>query len=119
MTKRILCRLSFVYGLSLCMALVSYMPPASAVAHDSQKKEKTPADYISPSGAKFEIVSTTPPTKKEKQNKGTRMLATTIKSGKSKQVRIIILLKSVGENWKKTPAPKIRLLAGWKGKKLK
>ncbi|MCD4826059.1 MAG: heparinase II/III family protein [Phycisphaerae bacterium] len=77
------------------------------------------AEILEPAGAKFEIVSTTPPTEKEKQNKGTRMLATTIKPGKSKRVRIVILLKPVGENWKETPTPKIKPLANWKGKKLK
>ncbi|MCD4824317.1 MAG: heparinase II/III family protein [Phycisphaerae bacterium] len=77
------------------------------------------AEILEPAGAKFEIVSTTPPTKKEKQNKGTRMLATTIKPGKSERVRIVVLLKPVGENWKETPTPKIQPLANWKGKKLK
>lgn len=76
------------------------------------------AEIIEPAGAKFEIVSTAPPTKAEKQNKGTRMLATTVKPGKSKLVRIVILLKPVGEKWKDTPRPTILPLNMWKnGKK--
>jgi hypothetical protein len=40
-----------------------------------QQGKKLTAEMVSPPGAKFEIVSTKPPTLRENQNQGTRMLA--------------------------------------------
>lgn len=58
----------------------------------SQQGKKLTAEMVSPPGAKFEIVSTKPPTPRENQNRGTRMLAARLKPAKG-DIRIEILLR--------------------------
>ena len=69
---------------------------------------------LSPAGAKFKILSTAPPTKQEYSNKGTSMLALTVKPGKQKNVRIVVLLTPIGPRWKKVSQPKLLPLSKWK-----
>ncbi|MCD4824563.1 MAG: heparinase II/III family protein [Phycisphaerae bacterium] len=76
-------------------------------------------EVVEPVDAVLKIVSTAPPTKKENPNRGTRMLAAFAKPNGKKFMRIVVLLKPVGKNWKETPTPKIQPLANWKGKKVK
>ncbi|MCD4825538.1 MAG: heparinase II/III family protein [Phycisphaerae bacterium] len=82
------------------------------------------AEILAPAGAKFKIVSTTPPTWKgddpnkdtrwkENPNKGTSMLAISVKPDGKKLVRIVVLLKPVGRRWKKISTPKIQPLSKW------
>ena len=57
-----------------------------------QDGKKLVVRVISPRGAKFEIVSTKPPTAREKQNEGTRMLAVKVKhQGKEKLVIDVVM----------------------------
>ena len=58
----------------------------------SQQGKKLTAEMVSPPGAKSEIVSTKPPTPREKQNRGTRMLAARLKPAKG-DMRIEVLLR--------------------------
>ena len=58
-----------------------------------QDGKKLEAEIVEPAGAKFEIVSTKPPTARERQNEGTRMLATRVKPGDAQRLRIEILLR--------------------------
>jgi hypothetical protein len=51
------------------------------------------AEILEPAGAKFQIVSTKPPTAQEKQNKGTQMLAITIEAGPSGNVALSVLMQ--------------------------
>ena len=71
------------------------------------------AEILAPAGAKFKIVSTAPPTKEEKTNKGTSMLAVSVKPDGKKLVRLTVLLKPIGRRWKKIPTPKVQPLSKW------
>ncbi|MCD4824950.1 MAG: heparinase II/III family protein [Phycisphaerae bacterium] len=72
------------------------------------------AKILSPAGAKFEIVSPPAPIhKKERPNKGVSMLVFRVKPENKKQLRMVILLTPVGEQWKKLPPPKIQSLNKW------
>lgn len=75
---------------------------------------KLEAEILAPAGAKFKIVSTAPATKEENPNKGTSMLAISVKPDGKKLVRIVVLLKPIGRCWKKIPTPKIQPLSKWK-----
>jgi len=72
------------------------------------------AEILSPAGATFEIVSTSPPTSKENPNTGTSMLATTVTPRRGATVAITILLRPVGERWNPAPKPTPVPIAKWK-----
>ena len=72
-------------------------------------------DILSPASAKFEILSTTPPTKQENQNEGTSMLAFSVKPAGKKNIHLAVLLTPIGPRWKKlSPPAKLRPLSEWK-----
>lgn len=74
-------------------------------------------EILEPTDAIFKIISTTPPTKRENQNKGTRMLAAFAHPNGKKFMRIVVLLKPVGKNWKDVSTPKILPLSMWKNRR--
>ena len=51
------------------------------------------AKILEPAGAKFQIVSTKPPTAQEKQNEGTQMLAIIVEAGPSGNVAVSVLVQ--------------------------
>ena len=51
------------------------------------------AEILEPSDAKFQIVSTKPPTAREKQNKGTQILAIVVEAGPSGKVTLSVLMQ--------------------------
>ena len=63
------------------------------------------AEILAPAGARFEIVSTKPPTARENQNEGTRMLATWVRANENKPVVISILVAPMGRD---TPVTSIK-----------
>ncbi|MCD4825719.1 MAG: DUF4962 domain-containing protein [Phycisphaerae bacterium] len=70
-------------------------------------------EILEPAGAKFEIVSPPPPTrKKERSNKGVSMLVFRVKPA-DKQLRLAVLLTPIGKNWKQLPVPGIKPLSKW------
>ena len=75
------------------------------------------AEILSPADAKFKIISTVPPTKIERRNPGTSMLAIFVKPGGKKNVRLAVLFTPVGKGWKKLPLPELCPLDNWKQKK--
>jgi len=58
----------------------------------SQQGKRLTAEIVSPPGAKFEIVSTKPPTPRENQNRGARMLAARLEPAEGK-MRIEVLFR--------------------------
>ncbi|MCD4824307.1 MAG: heparinase II/III-family protein, partial [Phycisphaerae bacterium] len=77
------------------------------------------AEILSPANARFEIVSTAPPTKIERPNPGTSMLVIFVKPGGKKNVRLAVLFTPVGKGWKKLQPPELRSLSEWKLKEEK
>jgi hypothetical protein len=63
-----------------------------AEARLTQKGKTLHARILEPEGARFEVVSTKPPTSRENPNKGTRMLAIHVEPGESPELRIAVLL---------------------------
>jgi hypothetical protein len=61
----------------------------------TQEGKTLVARILSPADARFEIVSTKPPTSREKQNTGTRLLATTVDNTSGKPMTISVLLQPV------------------------
>lgn len=75
------------------------------------------AKILTPANARFRILSTSPPTKQENPNKGTRMLAAFVKPNGKKPIRLAILLTPIGKDWKKLPKPKLHPLNEWENSK--
>jgi hypothetical protein len=72
------------------------------------------AEILAPAGARFEIVSTKPPTARERQNEGTRMLATRISADGTNPVVISILLQPTS-NGEQAASIKDQPLDEWPG----
>jgi hypothetical protein len=75
-----------------------------------QGQEQLHAEILDPKGAVFEIVSTEPPTKEEKRNDGTRMLAVSRSAPASSAVTLRVLLSPARAPIAK---PALRPLVQW------
>jgi len=80
----------------------------------NQAGKKLQATIRSPAGATFEILSTKPPTDREKQNQGTRILAVRTKPDGDRPVTIDVVLRPIGDG-DLEEVPPSRPLAQWPG----
>ena len=80
----------------------------------TQEGRTLSAEILSPAGAKFEILSTAPPTEQENPNKGASMLAVFVKPQGKGLVRLAILLTPIGDRWQELPPPQLEPLIEWK-----
>ena len=71
---------------------------AGKLATLTQAGKTLQVEILEPAGSRFEIVSTKPPTAREKQNAGTSMLATKVRPEPDKQVAISILLEPISSS---------------------
>jgi hypothetical protein len=74
------------------------------------------AEILTPAGARFETVSTRPPSKQERQNEGTRMLAVNVQPAVGRRVEISVVLELVGrdEPARRSEAEPLRTWRGFK-----
>jgi len=78
----------------------------------SQDGKALHAKVVSPPGAKFEIVSTKPPTDRENQNNGTRMLAVKAKAQGEKKLVIEVFLEKM-PIFESQETPTLKPLGEW------
>ena len=71
------------------------------------------AEILAPASARFELVSTDPGDPRQRQNEGTRMLATSVGAEGGPDVRLAILLMPVEEGADVPPPPDVRPLSTW------
>jgi hypothetical protein len=89
---------------------------ASALLRKGGKSPR--AEILSPAGARFEVLSTNPGDERQNDNRGTVLLATTVRPASEPAVRLAVLLSPVGPQWADGEPPVLTPVSTWGGNTL-